>query len=58
MQLGRMKMPIPGDNGNPKEERDKQNQRIIDVAETGANVRKELRINPPAPKEKCIFGEV
>ncbi len=51
-------MPIPGDNGHPKEERDKQNQRIIDVAQTGANVRKELRINPPAPKEKCIFGEV
>lgn len=51
-------MPIPGDNGNPKAERDAQNKRIIEVAETGACVRKELRFNPPAPKEKCIFGDV
>jgi hypothetical protein len=49
-------MPIPGDNGKPKEERDAQNKRIIDVAETGACVRSELKIMPPPPKEKNIFG--
>lgn len=51
-------MPIPGDNGNPKKERDNQNQRIREVAERGADVQKELKLNPPAPKQKCIFGEV
>jgi len=51
-------MPIPADNGNPKEERDKQNQRIKDVANTGANVRKELTFNTPEPKTKTIFGEI
>jgi hypothetical protein len=49
-------MPIPGDNGNPLEERNKQNERIIKEAETGACVKKEVRINPVAPKEKNIFG--
>ena len=49
-------MPIPGDNGNPKTERDKQNERIKEVADKGACVRKELNINPVAPKEKNIFG--
>jgi len=51
-------MPIPGDNGNPKAERDAQNKRIIEVAEHGADVQKELRINPVAPKEKNIFGDM
>ncbi len=51
-------MPIPGDNGNPKAERDAQNKRIIEVAEKGANVHKEVRFNEPAPKDKCIFGEI
>lgn len=51
-------MPIPGDNGNPKAERDAQNKRIIDVAEKGGDVQKDVRMNAPAPKEKCIFGEV
>lgn len=49
-------MPIPGDNGNPKAERDAQNERITREAETGANVQKEVRLNAPAPKEKNIFG--
>ncbi len=49
-------MPIPGDNGHPQAERDAQNKRIIDVAERGADVKKEVRLNPPAPKEKNIFG--
>jgi len=51
-------MPIPADNGKPKEERDAQNKRIIDVANTGACVRKELRFMPPETKEKCIFGDI
>ncbi len=49
-------MPIPGDNGHPREERDAQNERIKHVAEHGADVQKELNLNPPAPKEKNIFG--
>jgi len=51
-------MPIPGDNGHPKEERDAQNERIKHVAETGANVRKELTMNPPAPKEETCMGKI
>ncbi len=51
-------MPIPGDNGNPKAERDAQNARITEVAERGADVQKEVNFNPPAPKEKNIFGEM
>jgi hypothetical protein len=35
-------MPIPGDNGNPREERQKQNARIRDVALTGADVQKDI----------------
>ena len=49
-------MPIPGDNGNPKAERDAQNARIKLEAETGALVQKEVNLNPPAPKVKNIFG--
>lgn len=51
-------MPIPGDNGNPMAEKAAQENRISDVAETGACVQKEVKFNKPAPKEKCIFGEV
>ena len=51
-------MPIPGDNGHPKDERDSQNMRIIEVAEKGACVQKEVKLNPMAPKEKCIFGDM
>lgn len=39
--------PIPGDNGQPKLEREKQNALIKEVAETGANVKSELRFNKP-----------
>jgi hypothetical protein len=51
-------MPIPGDNGNPKAERDAQNMRIKEVAERGADVRKELTFNAPAPKENSIMGKI
>jgi hypothetical protein len=51
-------MPIPGDNGNPKQERDAQNARIKDVAENGANVQKEVNFNKPAPKDNTIFGKI
>ena len=51
-------MPIPADNGDPKAERDAQNKRIIEVAEKGVCVQKEVTLNPMAPKEKCIFGDM
>ena len=51
-------MPIPGDNGNPKLEKKQQEERITEVADTGAYVQKEVKMNAPAPKEKCIFGEI
>lgn len=35
-------MPIPGDNGKPREERQKQNVLIRDVALTGADLQKDL----------------
>lgn len=51
-------MPIPGDNGHPKEEREAQDKRIQDVCDTGANVRKEVKFYQSTPKEKTIFGEI
>ena len=51
-------MPIPGDNGNPKEERDKQNRRIDRECMRGGDVVKDVKLNPPAPKEPSIFGKV
>ena len=51
-------MPIPGDNGNPKQERRDQEARIRDVANTGACVQKEVNFNPPTPNEPCVFGEL
>lgn len=35
-------MPIPGDNGQPKLEREKQEARFTEVAETGATLKSEL----------------
>lgn len=40
-------MPIPGDNGNPREERQKQNVRIRDVALAGADLQKDVKLNEP-----------
>lgn len=51
-------MPIPGDNGQPVREKEQQEARITDVANTGACVQKEVIFNAPAPKEKTIFGEI
>ncbi len=51
-------MPIPGDNGNPSKEKADQEKRITHVADTGACVQKEVKFNPPEPKEKCIFGDI
>ena len=51
-------MPIPGDNGRPMKEREEGEERITKVAQEGAYVQKELKMNKMAPKEKCIFGEV
>ena len=45
-------MPIPGDNGNPRLERMKQNVRIRDVALCGADVQKDINHwNAPGKKE-------
>lgn len=49
-------MPIPGDNGNPVQERRDQEARIRDVANHGACVQKEVNFNSPAPQEKNVFG--
>jgi hypothetical protein len=35
-------MPIPGDNGEPRLEKQKQNVRIRDVALCGADVQKDI----------------
>jgi hypothetical protein len=51
-------MPIPGDNGNPKKERDQQNARIEEVGKTGGDVKCEVKLGKPAPKEKTIFGKI
>lgn len=53
-----MYMPIPGDNGNPALEKKQQDERINKVCNEGACVQKEVRFNPPAPKEDSIFGKV
>ena len=51
-------MPIPGDNGNPKAEREAQEKRIREVAETGGNVESELKLNKPAGKENTALGKI
>jgi len=51
-------MPIPADNGNPNLEKEQQEKRISEVANTGAYVQKEVKMNRQTPKEKCIFGEI
>lgn len=51
-------MPIPGDNGRPMLEKEQQEIRITDVANTGACVQKEVKMNTMAPKEQSIFGRV
>ena len=51
-------MPIPGDNGNPAKEKQEQENRITEVANKDACVMKEVIMNKPTPKEKCIFGEI
>jgi len=42
-------MPIPGDNGKPREEREKQNERIQKEGTDGGKLRKELEFNKPSP---------
>ena len=51
-------MALPADNGNPAREKRAQENRITDVANHDACVQKEVMLNQPAPKVKCIFGEV
>lgn len=58
IEIGDELMPIPGDNGNPKLEKKQQDERINHVCDTGACVQKEVIFNNPAPKEKCVLGEI
>lgn len=44
--------PIPGDNGEPKLERQKQEKLIRDTALHGGDLKPELKFNPPEPKIK------
>jgi len=45
-------MPIPGDNGKPREERQKGNVRIRDVALAGADCQRDInQYNPPEKTE-------
>jgi len=55
---GDKEMPIPGDNGNPMKEKEDQEKRITNVADTGACVQKEVKMNKMEPKENCIFGRI
>ena len=48
-------MPIPGDNGNPKAEKAKQEARIKEVAEDSTEVKSELRFEKPSKTE---FGNI
>ncbi len=51
-------MPLNSDNGNPAQEKKAQENRITEVANHDACVQKEVILNKPAPKEKCIFGDI
>jgi hypothetical protein len=51
-------MALPADNGNPVKEKSDQERRIIDVANTGACVQKEVKLNKPESPEGCIFGKI
>ncbi len=53
-------MPIPGDNGNPREERQKQNVRIRDVALTGADLQRDINhyIAPKPAEEIHLDGAI
>ena len=54
-------MAIPADNVPSKDiidAKQRGEKRIYDVANNGACVQKEVKMNAPAAKEKCIFGEV
>lgn len=41
--------PIPGDNGNPKKEKEAGEERIADVAENVGPVTRDLKFNKPSP---------
>jgi hypothetical protein len=45
-------MPIPGDNGQPKMERQKWEKEIRETALHGGDLKPELRFNSPPPDEK------
>ena len=43
---------------NLKEAQKREEMRVTETANHGADVQKEVHMNSPAPKEKSIFGEV
>ncbi len=47
-------MPIPGDNGNPRLERQKQNVRIREVALCGADCQKDINHYSAPAKVEAI----
>jgi hypothetical protein len=51
-------MALPADNGNASLEKRQGEERITRVANEGACVQKEVKMNRPAEKENSIFGRV
>jgi hypothetical protein len=51
-------MALPADNGNPKKEKEDGEKRITNVANVGACVQKEVKLNQPESKYSCIFGDI
>ena len=51
-------MPIPGDNGNPKLEREKQDMRIEEESKNAGQIKSELRFNKPEGKKESYLGRI
>lgn len=51
-------MPIPGDNGRPRLERQQQEVRITEEAKHGGDIKSELRFNKQAPKQNTYLGKI
>lgn len=51
-------MPIPGDNGKPRLERERQNTLITETAKNGGFIKPELRFNKVSPKQDTYFGKI
>jgi hypothetical protein len=51
-------MALPADNGNPEKEKADNEKRITNIANIGACVQKEVKMNKPESPEGCIFGKI